>query len=64
MPPVAVAPSRATRDLRPFDDGIWDEVQPEDRGVATTRCSGLLDDLDAEQVAPAAEHDAIHVMGG
>ena len=44
------------------DDGTWDDGEPEDRRVATTRSSGLPDDLDEEQVAPAAEHDAMHVM--
>lgn len=49
-------------DLSVGDDRIWDDAEPEDRGVVTTHPSGLPDDLDEQQVAPAAEHDAMHVM--
>ena len=37
-------------------------MEPGDRGVVATWVSGLPDDLDEDQVAPAAEHDAMHDM--
>ena len=43
------------------DDGTWDEVEPDDRGVERTRSAHVPDDLDEQQVAPAAEQAAVHI---
>ena len=60
--PLDVSLNQEEVDLTVDDDGTWDDAEPEDRGVVATRVSGLPDDLDEEQVAPAAEHDAMHVI--
>ncbi len=41
-------------------DGAWDDVDPGVPAVARTRTHALPDDLDEEQVAVAAERDAMH----
>lgn len=41
-------------------DGAWDDVDPGVPAVARTRPHMLPDDLDEEQVAVAAERDAMH----
>lgn len=41
------------------DEGTWDDVDAEPPGVMRTRPSVLPDDLDEEQVATAAEQDAM-----
>ena len=39
------------------------EVVSEEPAVESTRSSHLPDDLDEPRVSPAAEHDAVHVIG-
>ena len=60
--PLDVGLNQEEVDLTVDDDGTWDDVEPQNRVVVATHSSGLPDDLDEEQVAPAAEHDAMHVM--
>ena len=50
-------------DASPVDEGIWSEVDAEEPAVESTRSSHPPDDLDEQQVSPAAEHDAVHVIG-
>ena len=42
------------------EEGTWDDVEPERPGVMRTHRRMLPDDLDEEQVATAAEQDAMH----
>lgn len=44
------------------DDRTWEDVDPPDRGVMSTHGSDAPDDLGEQQVAPAAEHDAMHIV--
>jgi len=44
-------------------EGTWSEVVSEEPAVESTRSSHLPDDLDEPRVSPAAEHDAVHVIG-
>ena len=61
--PLDVSINREDVELTVDDDGTWDDVEPKDLGVVRTRCSQMPDDLDEQQVAPAAEHDAMHIVG-
>lgn len=61
--PLDVSLNQEERELTVDDEGTWDEVEPEDPGVLRTHSSQLPDDLDEAQVAPAAELDAMHVVG-
>lgn len=60
--PLEVSLNQEEVDLSVDADRTWEDAEPENWGVATTHSSGLPDDLDEQQVAPAAEHDAMHVM--
>ena len=61
--PLDVSLNQEEVELTVDDDGTWDDVEPEEGGVVRTHLSQLPDDLDEEQVAPAAEHDAMHIVG-
>lgn len=61
--PLDVALSQEEAELVVDDDGTWDDVEPDLPGVERTHVSQSPDDLDEEQVATAAEQDAVHVVG-
>jgi hypothetical protein len=59
--PLEVSLNQEEAELTVDDDGTWDEVEPEGRGVERTHSAHVPDDLDEQQVAPAAEHEAVHI---
>lgn len=61
--PLDLILSQEEAELAVDDDGTWDDVEPEVPGVVRTHSSGSPDDIDEEQVATAAEQDAIHITG-
>lgn len=61
--PLELTLSQEEAELAVPDDGTWDDVEPEVPGVVRTHLSRPPDDLDEEQVATAAEQDAIHSLG-
>lgn len=60
--PLDVGLGQEEVELTVDDDGVWDDMEPEDVGVVSTRPSGLPDVFDEAQVARAAERDAMHVV--
>ena len=60
--PLEMSLNQEEAELSAAEDGAWDDVEPEDRGVVRTRSSQLPDDVDEERVSPAAESDAMHVI--
>lgn len=60
--PLDLALNEEEPELAVGEDGTWDEVEPEPIGVMRTRPSVLPDGMDEEQVAIAAEQDAMTVI--
>lgn len=58
--PLDLALSEEEAELAVGEEGTWDDVEPERPGVMRTHRRMLPDDLDEEQVATAAEQDAMH----
>jgi hypothetical protein len=58
--PLALTLSQEEPDASVPVDGTWDDVDAAVPAVVRNRTKGLPDDLDEEQVATAAEQDAVH----
>lgn len=58
--PLDLTLSQEEPDQSVADLGAWDEVDPGVPAVSRTHPNGLPDELDEEQVAVAAEQDAVH----
>ena len=58
--PLDLTLSQEEPDQLVVNEGTWDDVDPGVPAVARTRANGLPDEFDEEQVAVAAEQDAVH----
>jgi len=58
--PLDLTLSQEEPDQSVVDRSAWDDVDPEVPAVPRTHGNGLPDELDEEQVAVPAEHDAVH----